>query len=125
MASRLRETRHVETGVVDGMSMRGGPESDAEPSEPPSRNSSTFVIFSVARDPAVDLGAAADSAGERVEFDAAGHDAARAVGLRAGHFADDVDERADRERVPLHLVALRVGDLLVLARVAAFSMAVA
>ena len=42
--SRLTEMRHAWTGVVDGMSFRGGPNKVADPREPPSRKTSTFAI---------------------------------------------------------------------------------
>jgi len=45
VASRFTEIRHGCTGVVDAMSVRCGPVSEAEPSEPPSRNTSTLAIF--------------------------------------------------------------------------------
>ena len=66
----------------------------------------------------MNLGAAADRAEDGVELDAAGHQRAGAIRLRSGHFADHIDERADRQRIPLHFRALRVRHLLVLARVA-------
>ena len=46
MLSRLTAIFHGVTGVVDGTSFRGGPVRLAEPSDPPSRNTSTLVIFS-------------------------------------------------------------------------------
>src|SRR5207237_353186 len=62
------------------------------------------------------------SAGQRARaapLPAAGHDPARSIRLQAAELTDHIDERSDGNRVELHLVAHRVRNLLVHARIAA------